>query len=334
MFKQARLVLTSWYLLILLSITVFFSIVIHNMLLRQVQGFVQDQRFRIERKFGPLSPPEALDSEFIDDAGRRIAVTLVFINGVIFFIAGGLSYFLAGKTLKPIQDMVSEQNRFISDSSHELRTPLTSLKSAIEVGLRDKGITLKDAKMLLSENLNDVNRLQLLSDNLLSLSTQKHLVKTETEIVDINKTIAQSLRNIENIAKNNNVTIENTANISAKVSGSSQNLSELFTLLLDNAIKYSHKGGKIVIKSESVSKCAKITIQDEGIGIAKKDLPHIFDRFFRSDAARSKRDSTGFGLGLSIAKKIVEDHGGTIAVFSRVGQGSTFEIKLPTINHL
>ena len=89
-----------------------------------------------------------------------------------------------------------------------------------------------------------------------------------------------------------------------------------------------------MIKSESVSKCAKITIQDEGIGIAKKDLPHIFDRFFRSDAARSKRDSTGFGLGLSIAKKIVEDHGGTIAVFSRVGQGSTFEIKLPTINHL
>ena len=92
------------------------------------------------------------------------------INSGIIFFAGSLSYLLAGKTLQPIQEMVEEQNRFISDASHEFRTPLTALKSSLEVNLRDKNLSLTDAKKVIDESIEDVNRLQSLSDSLLNLS--------------------------------------------------------------------------------------------------------------------------------------------------------------------
>ncbi|MEW5857641.1 MAG: HAMP domain-containing sensor histidine kinase [Cyanobacteriota bacterium] len=106
-------------------------------------------------------------------------------------------------------------------------------------------------------------------------------------------------------------------------------LSDLLVILLDNAIKYSQKGKSVTITSKKTDGSILITVSDQGIGISEKDLPHIFDRFWRADLARSKDETSGFGLGLSIAKKIVESHRGDITVESRLGKGSNFTVRLP-----
>jgi signal transduction histidine kinase len=100
------------------------------------------------------------------------------------------------------------------------------------------------------------------------------------------------------------------------------------TILIDNGIKYSRKGGVVKIYLEKDKRGVKIRVKDEGIGISRKDLPHVFDRFYRADQARSKQNRTGFGLGLAVAKKIVEQHRGTIKVMSSEGKGSEFVVKL------
>src|SRR3989338_581858 len=156
MFQSARIKLTGWYLLIIMFISIAFSVVIYHQLTQEISRFEQAQRFRFEknlRDFDLPTPPNPNmramkilieNPELIEEIKERVAITLVIINGGILILAGGLSYFLAGKTLSPIKNMMDEQNRFISDASHELKTPLTSLKTAMEVFLRGKKkITIK-----------------------------------------------------------------------------------------------------------------------------------------------------------------------------------------------
>jgi signal transduction histidine kinase len=329
MFNQARLKLTTWYLLIIMFVAVSFSLVIHNMMMRQVRGFAAEQRIRVERRFG-LPPMTAdIEAELLNNANKQITLTLIIVDGVILLIAGGLGYFLAGKTLHPIKEMIDEQNRFISDSSHELRTPLTSLKSAIEVGLRDKQMTLKDAKAIISDNLHDVNRLQYLSDSLLRLTSQKNPSGQWKTKQDLKNIIAMAVKNISQIAKSREIILYNTVNKSASILGNADELSDLFTILIENAVKYSPKQSLVKISLEKDAKFVDVLITDSGIGISPKDLPHIFDRFFRSDKARINKGTGGFGLGLSIAKKIADDHRATITVQSKPGKGSTFQVRLP-----
>ena len=113
------------------------------------------------------------------------------------------------------------------------------------------------------------------------------------------------------------------------VLGNKDKLSELFVILLDNAIKYSPKNSLIKIGSKTGKRQVVIKVSDQGLGIEEKDLPHIFERFYRADSARSHFEEGGYGLGLAIAKKIVDEHGGKILVNSIVGKGSEFKIILP-----
>jgi len=115
-----------------------------------------------------------------------------------------------------------------------------------------------------------------------------------------------------------------------KVNGNATLLTQLFTILLDNAVKYSPEGGEIELKATSSAKDISLTIIDQGVGISNEDLHHIFDRFYRADTSRTKNQTDGYGLGLSIAEKIVTIHGGKIKAVSEVGKGSIFTIFLPS----
>ena len=341
MFQSARLKLTGWYLIIIMLISLSFSVVIYRVLTSEVYRFSSLQRTRIEQRLlnqGLLPPgtnislpppPGEIDSDLMMEVEYRLILRLVIVNGIILVISGGLGYMLAGRTLKPIAEMVDEQNRFISDASHELRTPLTALKSSIEVNLRDKKMSLNEARQVLKENVTQVNKLQTLSDSLLELtqyqSPGNHIPHTSVLIEDV---IDKAVERITPLAKAKQITVDRTVP-HIKIIGNKENLSDLFVILLDNAIKYSNTGTKIVIGAKNTDGHINIWVKDHGMGIASKDLPHIFDRFYRADSARGRAEEGGYGLGLSIAKKIVDAHHGTIAVISKPNAGTTFTIKLP-----
>ena len=328
MFTSARIKLSAWYLTIIMVISVAFSLFIYQVLSQEIYRFARTQRFRIERRFFDINISPPIDIELINETKHRLIMTLVVINGTILAVSGTLGYFLATRTLEPIQQMVEEQNRFISDSSHEFRTPLTALKSSLEVNLRDKKLTLVDARKLMADNIQDVNNLQSLSDGLLKLTQyqhqQNHQQFTQVSITDI---VNQAISKVSPLLINKNITLKNKTKESS-VRGDQHSLIDLLVILLDNAIKYSPDRSTITISNKISSKTIDLCIRDRGIGIDSTDIPHIFDRFYRSDISRTKTEISGFGLGLSIAQKIVDNHHGHIRVDSQLGKGSVFTVSL------
>lgn len=335
MFKSARIKLTAYYLIILITITLAFSGVIFRVIGTEIDRFAAAQRFRLELRFGAVPPQfRDIDIEVVTEAKKHLIMMLITVNGIILIVAGALSYFLAGQTLQPIQNMLDDQNRFISDASHELRTPLTSLKSAMEVSLRDPKLTLKDAKLLITDNIADVDKLKSLSDQLLQLTQyQKPNGHNKFEKTNLALLITKTIQTLKPLAKQKKITIiSKLAKISLVVNPYS--LNDLITILIDNAIKYSPPDSRVEVTAKKDKNSVLITVKDDGIGIAAKDIPHIFDRFYRADAARSQQPNGGYGLGLSIAKRIVDIHHGSINVVSQPGRGSTFIVQLPfSISH-
>lgn len=341
MFKIARIKLTAWYLLIIMLISFSFSVVVYEGLSSELDRIVTMQKARVERRlpermrFTPLELREdplrgfALDPELVKETKERLKIILALVNLGILGTSAIAGYFLAGRTLKSIGETMEEQKRFIADASHELRTPLTSLKTEIEVNLRDKQMSLADARILLKSNLEEVNNLQILADDLIKLTknenSQNGLVMAWLSPKDL---INEAVRVVAQMAKKKNIALE-TGVDEGQIWGNKISLIELMVIFLDNAIKYSSKGTKVKIWGEKVSKGYKTSIIDQGMGVAKEDLKYIFDRFYRAEKSRSKSEIPGYGLGLSIAKQIAAKHHANIEVNSEVGGGSTFSVTFP-----
>lgn len=336
MFREARLKLTAWYLLIIMAISIIFSMAIYTRINSDLVKFEQMQvRFQTDIREGrvreifdnhPVRPPR-LSPEEIREARIRLIASLGAMNLMILIISGVAGYFLAGRTLRPIQTMLDEQNRFISDSSHELRTPLTSLRSEIEVGLRNKKITISEAKEILQSNLEEVINLQNLSDNLLELAQNGNMInKNMMKEISLLSCVNEAIKKLEGKSREKQITVENKVK-NMKINGISDRLTEVFVILIDNAIKYSPKKSNIKIESKKTDGKIQILVTDFGEGIEKEDGEHIFERFYRAEKSRNK---PGYGLGLSIAKKITELHNGNLSFKSEPNKSTTFIVKLPS----
>lgn len=335
MFHSARVKLTAWYLLIIMTISFAFSVFIFIGASREIDRLLRVERFRVEHPYlnfqlhQQFPPSKIQDIEVISDAKTRVIESLIGVNVIIFTLSAFLGYFLAGRTLQPIQKMVSEQHRFITDASHELRTPLTSLRSEIEVGLRDKKINLEQTKKLLESNLEEVLALQTLSDNLLELAQNDNgLPLQDMKDENIKEIIANAVKKVEPLAKKKNIATNSTV-AKTIVKGVQDRLIEVFVILLDNAIKYSPNNSVISIESKKEDNHIIVSVIDNGVGVSSEDLPHIFDRFYRANKSRSKTNTPGYGLGLSIAKKIVQAHKGTILASSIPEEKTIFSVQLP-----
>lgn len=347
MFHSARLQLTFWYLLVIVFISASFSAVIYQVLAREINRFDRTQRVRIQQQLAdeayvvretpfqsilPTTPNiETIDEALLNDVRRRLLWTLVFINCTVTLAGGGFGYLLAGRTLDPIKKMVDDQNRFITDASHELRTPLTVLRTAIEVSLRDSEATVKDHRTVFRECLDEVKRMQALSDDLLALANYKQgMRKASVEPLQVAELVEHAVKQVQILANSKKITLHNkvTKTNGGKLLGQRKSLHDVLSILLENAIKYSPENTAVTISSRKRNGNMLITVTDEGIGIHGKDISRIFDRFYRADTARSNT-TEGYGLGLSIAKQIVEAHDGAISVTSSLGKGSTFTIAIP-----
>lgn len=252
---------------------------------------------------------------------------LLLINLVTVVLGGGASYWLARRTLKPLESAMTAQSRFASDASHELRTPLTAMQTEIEVALRDKRLSLIEARELLESNLEEVGKLRALSEGLLQLSREENK-QVLTDPVDMTEVARQAVERYALAAKQRRITVESQLE-PAVARGDSVSLLELLAVLIDNAIKYSPRGSKIIITTNQTKSHAVVSVRDEGQGIEAEHLTHIFDRFYRAESSRSKQQTSGYGLGLSLAKHITDAHGGSIDVSTIPGKGSTFRVSLP-----
>lgn len=330
MFRATRIKLTGWYLLIIMTVSLAFSGVIYHSSTRELERFSQAQRTRLERRadfqdkdFELLPPPPFIDRELIDETKSRILTSLIIINLGILGLAGILGYYLSGKTLAPIKEMMDEQYRFITDASHELKTPLTALRTSMEVTLRDKKLDNSEARTIVGNNLGDVIRLQKLTEGLLELSKSRNLELKATSISDV---ITEAIKEIEPLAEKQKIIIKVHTPTKLMVEAEPTTLARAVVTILDNAIKYSKKYGSITIATNIIGKEVVVRISDKGSGIGKDDLARVTDRFYRADKARS---SSGYGLGLSIAKNIIELHNGQLKIESKLTHGTTVLIHLP-----
>jgi signal transduction histidine kinase len=252
---------------------------------------------------------------------------LVVLNLIVLVVGAAVSYYLARRTLQPIENAMEAQNRFVTDASHELRTPLTAILTSNEVALRKPHLSLKQAKDIINSNAEEIIKLKNLSDGLLSLSKQETQAVT-SQPVSLQDVAGEAMNRILPVAQAKQIAIQDDVP-AIKVMSDSQSLVQAVAILLDNAIKYSPAKSTVYLRGHAKGGHGSLGVQDEGIGIAPKDLPRIFDRFYRADPSRSATDASGHGIGLSIAQKIIEQHHGKITVSSTLDKGSTFEVQLP-----
>lgn len=332
--RSAVLRLTMWYTLIIMVISFFFSAIIYQINASHFRvAFPPRQRF--SQEFGiRFRPYEDVVENFFEERYQemveRLRLSLLVLNVVVLGGAAVASYFLAKRTLRPIERALEEQRRFTADASHELRTPLAAMRAEIDVTLRDRGKA--DHVAVLKSNLEEIQKLEKLSGGLLQLARNENGKGSGIrEAVTIADVVEDAVNRVAPVAQKKEIVIERSG-IGGAVAGDRTNLTELIVVLLDNAIKYSADKSVVRIEGSIQKKNVQLRVIDRGIGIPPDDLPHVFERFYRADASRSKHKTNGFGLGLSIAKQIVDKHHGTIRLESEVGKGTTVTVTLPLVS--
>lgn len=329
MFKSAILRLSSWYLFVLMSVTILFSFAMYGItsteLANRLSGFRDN--IRSDSSFEILLPPNIARIAATQNATAKanLITQLLYANLFILIFGGIGSYLLAKHHIKPIEDAHAAQSRFTSDVSHELRTPLASIKTEIEVALSDKKTTNSELREVLESNLEEVNKLSNLSETLLNISRleDKQLEIAPTDVSDL---IAESTKSFGRASERIKYSANKNQQLIASINDTS--IMELFKILLENAIKYSPDNTDIKIETAKDHNSISVSISNEGKGIPSDKLPYIFDRFYQVDSSRTHDTTHGLGLGLSLAKTIVELHEGELSVKSHPGK-TTFTVKLP-----
>jgi two-component system, OmpR family, sensor kinase len=231
-------------------------------------------------------------------------------------------------TLARLEHSVGEMRQFSAALAHELRTPLAALRGEIELSLRRPGHDA-DQQATLASQMEELDRLARLIDQILTLArAEAGQIRLTFAPVDVGELAASLVEQLEPVAQARTIDLRCERNGTVLVNGDAGWLQRLLLNLLDNAIKFTREGGKVVLRVSREAGRARIDVRDTGIGMSPEVTPHVFERFFQADPARSS-GTDGAGVGLSLVKWIVDRHEGTIAVQSRIGEGSTFTVRLP-----
>ncbi len=311
------------YFIIIMTMSIIFSSLIYFITSSNLNRPIPAPRIK-ERAV--VLPPEAREGMRKRYTETRLAVlsSLMIINVAVGFGGAWFSYYLARRTLKPIEESIEKQNQFISDASHELRTPLTALQTSNEVALRKKVITEEKARQVFESNIIETKKLCDLSDALLNLTKTN---REDLKNIKIKELLEDIVSKFNAPAEEKSITIKiNSPNI--EISAAPIALEQIISNLLDNAIKYSSKNTLIEITVEETSASTIISVKDNGIGIKENKQPYIFERFYQTDASRTRTKGSGYGLGLAIAKELADRYNYKIDFISKKGSGSTFSITI------
>ncbi|MCH7616406.1 MAG: ATP-binding protein [Chloroflexi bacterium] len=286
----------------------------------------EDIRLRVER-LGPTSfitVGRSIEPE--QQALNRLIIVLV--GGGVFglVLASGSGFILSGRALRPIRQAMDAQRTFVADASHELRTPLALIRANAEIMKREGA---GESAESVDDIIKEADHLNYLIGQMLTLArADVSEAPFASEDVDLSHLAGDVVREAQVLAREKAITLVYEGESGLHVLGDGQRLREVLLILLDNAFKYSAEGGSVKVRLTADGAAARLAVADNGHGIPAADLPHVFDRFYRVDKARS-REMGGTGLGLAIARWIAEEHGGSIRLESTAGEGTTVTVELP-----
>jgi signal transduction histidine kinase len=262
------------------------------------------------------------------DALHALLITLLLVGALTIAGAAVAGRWLSARAMEPAQLSFARQQAFIGDAAHELRTPLTIMRADAEVLLRGRQRLDPDDVELLEDIVNETAHMGALATNLLTLARlDAGRLQLEHDVVDLAEIAAAVSHRVAVLAKERHTTVVVEAT-HALTLGDQAQLEQAALILVDNAVKYNRPDGTVTIRVSQDTQRALFVVQDTGIGIPPEHLPHLGERFYRVDKARS-REAGGAGLGLSIARGIVAAHGGTLTFDSEPGSGTTATISLP-----
>ena len=312
--KQQRVKrLALSYLAVIMTLSLVFSVIIYAVTSTQLNRELPPddhikQSADIEYQFHHRL--ERRDNE----TREMMVISLIALNGVMLAFGYWLSLVLARRTLAPIERSIEQQAQFVSNASHELRTPLAALLLSNEIAMRKRVLTDEKARQVLSQNVEEIKKLTNLSNSLLDLA------KSEKEVI----------RQYSQVAKAKQVKIFHDIPDGQKVTLQVNAARQILSILVDNAIKYApQKVGEVKIWVRLNKNSVKFIVKDNGPGISSNDQKHIFERFYRADAARTRTDASGYGLGLAIAKTLADRCGYTIRIKSKPSAGAEFILVIP-----
>jgi signal transduction histidine kinase len=335
MFQSAVFKLTAAYVAIAMSICIVCSIVLYHVAVNELNIGFQNEYQRWHSAFEPfgLRNPGGPAQELATRT-QHIASQIFWFNVLVFAVTSVASYIIAKRTLRPLETAHELQKRFTADVSHELRTPLTAIRMESEVSLINSKSTPKELRASLESNLEEVSHMETLINNLLQLSTiEASEQRMDFSRVDL-KAVVSEAAGIATKSGTKKVRIKKKLT-EAYVMGDKPNLTQLFVILIENAIKYSPPDSAVDVSIRKGRGRVVVEITDKGIGIPADAIPHIFDRFYRADSSRTRKpgagdseSSKGFGLGLSIAKLIADVHNAEIVISSSEGKGTTASVRM------
>lgn len=337
LFESARLKLTIYYFIVLAVFCIVLTVGVRRLTDYELERSGLAERGTIQDLFRNYyndtdTPPNSMYPRYFENSQQRQAdetrrdLDRDFVLFDVLLLAAGavVSYWYAGRTLRPIEEAHEQQRRFTSDASHELRTPLASMRLENEVFLRQKNFSEKDAREQLASNLEEVERLEKLANNLLALSKYEY-ANMSHEPVNVVEVVHDALARARGNRQAKSVTFSEEVQ-PAKLDINRDSVVELLGILLDNAVKYGGTPGKVEVAGKLASDVYILTVRDHGTGIAEQDLPHIFERMYRGDKARSSKIA-GHGIGLSLARQIAEANGAELIVGNASkGSGAVFTL--------
>ena len=312
--KQQRVKrLALSYLAVIMTLSLVFSVIIYAVTSTQ-----------LNRELPPddhIKQSADIEDQFHHRLERRnnetremVVISLIALNGAMLVFGYWLSLMLARRTLAPIERSIEQQAQFVSNASHELRTPLAALLLSNEIAMRKRVLTDEKARQVLSQNVEEIKKLTNLSNSLLDLA------KAEKEVI----------RQYSQVAKAKQVKIFHDIPDGQKVTLQVNAARQILSILVDNAIKYApQKVGEVKIWVRLNKNSVEFIVKDNGPGISSNDQKHIFERFYRADAARTRTDASGYGLGLAIAKTLADRCGYTIRIKSKPSNGTEFILVIP-----
>lgn len=263
-----------------------------------------------------------------DNTLQLVLTTLIAAGLICALLSFGVNFYLANLAMRPIKSAWQQQHDFLSNVSHELRTPLTVIQTNLDIVRESLDETVASQLKWLDNIQEESTCMKNLVNSLLFLARadcNQHVPKKSFFPVDI--IISEALAPFEAVAKQKNLSLQVQTIPGIEGYGDEAQLKQVLAILLDNGCRHTAPGGKITVALTKASSKTKITVTDSGEGIAAEHLERIFDRFYQVDESRNKGNS---GLGLAIAKWIIENHGGSITVSSTPRVGTVFTILLPS----